>query len=172
MQTPTQRRMCRFDGRCSNKHCTYVHELQRPNREVCRFGEKCSNTACWRFHCMCKVAVAVAPPPPKAVVVAKVGVPDALMLQMIEMLRLKGSTNAAEAEMLRMYDACVEASAKMGKADTNDDDDEVDKAFGEFLDGTDKDAILDDYAAQELDDYEGEDEDDIEEYEDPMTMAF
>lgn len=150
MQTPTQRRMCRFDGRCSNKHCTYVHELQRPNREVCRFGEKCSNTACWRFHCMCKVAVAVAPPPPKAVVVAKVGVPDALMLQMIEMLRLKGCANAAEAEMLRMYDACVEASAKMGKADTNDDDDEVDKAFEEFLDGTDKEQRLDDYAADEL----------------------
>jgi hypothetical protein len=117
---------------------------------------------------MCKVAVAVAPPPPKAVVVAKVGVPDALMLQMIEMLRLKGCTNEAEAEMLRMYDACVEASAKMDNADTSDDDDEVDKAFGEFLDGTDKEAILDDYAAQELDDYEG----DFDEYEDPMTIAF
>lgn len=165
MQSSTQRRMCGFDGRCTNPRCTYVHVVQKPTREVCRFGEKCNNVKCWRFHCMCKV---VAQPVSVPKVTMSVGLDDALMLRMIETMRLRGATTKAEAEMLRMYETCVKAvSVDMGMGLT--DDDEVDKAFGEFLDGTDKEAILDDYAAQQLDDYEGEDEDDFDEYEDPMT---
>lgn len=141
MQRPQTRGMCAFDGRCQNPQCSYIHAVQRPNRDVCHYGGVCSNRACWRFH-MCRKPV----PPKTAPVLTQMTHKEAELFRLFLQLNMKDEVNDAEAEMLELFRQMSNTHIVKGEDET-----EVDEAFGEFLDGTDKDLKLDDYAAEELD---------------------
>lgn len=139
-RSQTQRKMCAFDAGCQSPHCTYLHYDTRPNREVCRFGADCTNINCWRFHTCWKPA-----PPRKAALPAMTPEEADLFLLCMKM-RMEDATNEAEAQLVRALNPIKQAAVVAGVPM----DEEVDEAFEEFLDGTDTERQLDDYAADEL----------------------
>lgn len=141
MQQTPKRQMCGFDGRCNNPQCSYIHAVQRPNREVCHYGDACSNRACWRFHMCRKPAL-----PKPATVSVQMTPEEAELFSMFLHVRVKDTPSVAEAEMLKMFQNMTLCEASVGSAM----DEEVDEAFDEFLDRTDHEQELDDYAADEL----------------------
>lgn len=140
-RSQTQRKMCAFDAGCQNPRCTYVHCDRPANREVCRFGVECTNKGCWRFHTCRK------PVPPKKATLPDMTPEEADLFLMCMEMRMEYATNEAEARLVRTLNtikktACDEVGVSI--------DEEVEQAFEEFLDGTDKEQRLDDYAANEL----------------------
>lgn len=71
---------------------------------------------------------------------------EAELFRLFLQLNMKDEVNDTEAEMLELFRQMSNTDIVKGEDET-----EVDEAFGEFLDGTDKDMKLDDYAAEELD---------------------
>jgi hypothetical protein len=140
-RSQTQRKTCAFDGKCKNPQCTYVHYDLSANREICRFGAECTNKGCWRFHTCQKL------PPPRKATLSAMTPEEADLFLMCMTMRMEDATNEAEARLVRVLNTIKQAAdVEVGVSI----DEEVEQAFEEFLDTTDTEQQLDDYAADEL----------------------